>query len=548
MSLGRMVVGVYMLTTVDVTHEDEGISLPDTASLQSLMSSWWRNCIDLHKKTSCSTRSALCLPSRLVDVGMRSIGELVHGLPNNLVRSPSCGPRLISTNGNCPLDCPYVALSYLPTDDELECVPESQFECQSSSLSLQDLPPYFHAACLTAEALGFQLIWIDALCEDRHATVNEVDASLARAQAFQNCAINITADSTASMIRALDGEVCIERASSLPAYKPVPEDIWAADMVSSPLSRVDGCFQDQSFAPRRLHFSETQIYWHCAELKACEMFPDRLPPQIVRNPINDSMAGTITKEMQALSKPYHLVENGKAGCAIPVSWIEAWHCIVHEYSWCTSSSPITRLSGIAGIAREFEALSRDEYVAGLWQGNLINDLLWYTDGTLPRMSNTSNVPSWSWASTNSTVNHHLNSTFSDSLVEIKDGHAGSTAVSSTANADTRCYLELEGYLLKIIPGHYDIKTIWSDCKSDSTEGHHFCLPWCLQTTPQGVNLCGLILRRAEDVCNLAYKRIGMFRFSEGNSMHLLGHGEYIFTKERGHVLDTATLSREIIII
>ncbi|KAF2819120.1 hypothetical protein CC86DRAFT_146812 [Ophiobolus disseminans] len=73
-----------------------------------------------------------------------------------------------------------------------------------------------------------------------------------------------------------------------------------------------------------------------------------------------------------------------------VSWAEVWHQIVNQYSRCISSVLYTRLTGIRPVAREFEVLSGDTYVNGLWQSNLVNDFLWYTNGIV------SLAPQFTW--------------------------------------------------------------------------------------------------------------------------------------------------------
>jgi hypothetical protein len=124
--------------------------------------------------------------------------------------------------------------------------------------------------------------------------------------------------------------------------------------------------------------------------------------------------------------------------------------------------------------------------------------------------------------------------------------------SSVSDSGSCNYLKLHGYLLKIVPGPFCADGMLPDCRDDVEKGHHFCLPLRLQETTQGHFLCGLVLRRMEEAWGNTYERVGMFRFAEGDSLHLLGHAEwnegYVFAEQSGDILNTATRNRDLIIV
>jgi hypothetical protein len=76
-----------------------------------------------------------------------------------------------------------------------------------------------------------------------------------------------------------------------------------------------------------------------------------------------------------------------------------WHNVVDSYGQTRLSFPTDRLIALSGIAREVQAMLQTTYVAGMWQNQLPDSLLWYC-GHENRSALTPKyiAPSWSWAS------------------------------------------------------------------------------------------------------------------------------------------------------
>jgi hypothetical protein len=516
------------------------VAIRHSQNLKALVTNWVQKCTETHNTASCADNTASWLLTRLIDIG---------------VGSDSREARLITTEGLCPVDHPYVTLSHM-AKDQFEGLLRANIDDWMKSLPIKDMPEHFNAATLVADKLGFRYIWIDDICINQDCEADQRNEVSKRGQVFQHCSMNMTADTAESFLRILDpkyghgSQPAGGDTTTLPTAI-VPANIWSAEMVCSPIGRDASFFQDQLFAPRRLHFGKTEIYWQCPELKACETFPEGLPAQLLQNPANDTMIEKISRQAQMPSKSTPTNMRPQSRCNIRLSWRVAWHQIINQYSQCTSTSPSNRLSHVAGIAREFEVLSGDKYIVGLWQGSLINDLLWYTDGKARQRSNNYLTPSWSWTSIESVIKYLLPASLYGNFVKILDVEAGTSIHSSTENT-SQGTIKLDGYLLKVLPGPFSADSIFSDCQDDITEGHHFLLPLRLQKTIQGNCLCGLVLRRTEESFTSTYERIGMFRFAEDDSIHIFGHNAYgtayVFPSDPGNVLDTEYLYKDITII
>ncbi|KAJ9667173.1 hypothetical protein H2201_002693 [Coniosporium apollinis] len=76
-----------------------------------------------------------------------------------------------------------------------------------------------------------------------------------------------------------------------------------------------------------------------------------------------------------------------------------WMYIVHSYTRGRLTYETDRLAAIQGLANEFKKSREDEYIMGLWTGDLPQALLWHRDDQyLERTQALATFPSWSWAS------------------------------------------------------------------------------------------------------------------------------------------------------
>jgi hypothetical protein len=79
-----------------------------------------------------------------------------------------------------------------------------------------------------------------------------------------------------------------------------------------------------------------------------------------------------------------------------------WYRTVEEYTVRAITKQFDILPAIGGLASRFEELVGDRYVAGLWQGDLHQGLLWTVEGEIQPGDQRFRAPSWSWASVNLT--------------------------------------------------------------------------------------------------------------------------------------------------
>lgn len=96
--------------------------------------------------------------------------------------------------------------------------------------------------------------------------------------------------------------------------------------------------------------------------------------------------------------------------ALKIAW--TWRKVVWEYSNFKISMARDRLPALGAIAQQFHNVRPNEqYLAGLWSGTLLQDLLWIcssspTKHDKKKLLRHPNLPSWSWASLQSPIWYH----------------------------------------------------------------------------------------------------------------------------------------------
>lgn len=79
-----------------------------------------------------------------------------------------------------------------------------------------------------------------------------------------------------------------------------------------------------------------------------------------------------------------------------------WYRILNEYSLRQLSFESDRLDAISGLAERLSQITGDEYIGGMWRGNLLECLQWRPDtqdrGKEAVRQARHRAPTWSWAS------------------------------------------------------------------------------------------------------------------------------------------------------
>jgi hypothetical protein len=97
-----------------------------------------------------------------------------------------------------------------------------------------------------------------------------------------------------------------------------------------------------------------------------------------------------------------------------------WNELVQTYSECALTRPSGKLVALSGLARLFQDMTGDEYLAGLWRSRLSEFLDWRVYKPARKLSSDYCAPSWSWASLDGPVRPSGISVRDAQLIVIKE--------------------------------------------------------------------------------------------------------------------------------
>ncbi|KAF1734921.1 hypothetical protein CRV24_003839 [Beauveria bassiana] len=341
---------------------------PETSTLQQLLE--WDTQCKQHQECLSASRA---VPRYLVDVGCSESEESV---------------KLVQLGAG---DAGYTALSY--TSDcgsEVKWRPDS-FDAEKKPIRITDLPAMFRDAILVTRKLGVRYIWIDSLCIPENAPEWERDSEEI-GSVYENAYLTVSATGAKNsadglffsrpsrtsiqvLYRSSDASVNgMASVSVLPLSKEVLRSY--TEMQNEPMSKNIWSFQERVLSRRVVHFASDQIYFECMGHFRSE---DGL--------LQGARFHSIVKELH--SGPDYYREQ---------TALDRWHSLLRAYGKLEPSTPSEKLRALSNIARAFQRLLGDEYVAGFWKESLIESLCWQSMDCKPLCGST--APSWSWARVN----------------------------------------------------------------------------------------------------------------------------------------------------
>src|SRR3569833_2006642 len=314
------------------------------------------------------------------------------------------------------------------------------------------LPRHFVDACMLTLRLGYEYIWIDAVCiiqgkGDPIAKADWIYEAAQMASYYQNSRLTIAAaygDSTTGIFSAETPE------NSRPLfrlpYRPrpgriapqpsffylVPTDcVFNQDyddhVIRSNLLSRGWVIQEWVLSRRILCYTPRNVYFQCME-----EFPHNEDGTVLTVKTYETEEGGGTDFVKHFDKVYSSdlelknIDLSRQGLGIYSTWVG----IVEAYCRRNLTRPETdNLMGLVGIAIEFGRALADQFssteaerriwVGGMWLSDILRGLLWEQVGYVPALElptsspgwhdagRIAEFPSWSWASRRSTVQWNM---------------------------------------------------------------------------------------------------------------------------------------------
>ncbi len=362
---------------------------------------WIQDCDDNHESCRCASRhlnsrTPAFLPTRLIDVGFET--QDMH--PKLVITSKMESASLANA-------AKYMALSYCwGTVEQAAMLPKTTNDTvilRIEKIELNAMPQMFQDAITVARTLGIKYLWVDSLCIIQDDVRDWEIESSRMAAIFSNAHLTLVAATGSSckesfLHREISGPTCtvpttfnrgeklIEGQYSLRFRRRWGTSDKMADISGSRWLTRGWTFQEERLARRVLIFGEKKFFFDCKTVERAED-SDACAPR----------PGWVKSVSEVLLEN-HQLDRGEvsAGSDKNLLW-EHWQILCSHYSYRELTFPSDKLPAISGIASNFAAKSHSQYLAGLWQDNLVHDLFWQSRDAATRPLEY-RAPSWSWAS------------------------------------------------------------------------------------------------------------------------------------------------------
>lgn len=395
--------------SVDVKKRPPAKSYNDQQSYD-LARRWLRDCFTNHK--FCPKDTDRPLPTRVIDVG-------------NVHRDPSLFTPPPGMLGK------YAALSYCWGQIQTVTLTEERMVVKPVTYPLQTLPQTLRDAIVIASQLGYRFIWIDALCiiQDSVDGKDWERESVNMDKIYGNASLTIAAAAAATTTKGIfsfttrqkQSGCSLQYRTSYGQAGSVFVDAYAIDTgPEEPLDSRAWALQESLISPRILRYGSKQMSW------ICNCLEDNANGPLVISP----------KSLKAANK--------------------TWPQVVTDYTARNLTFNSDRLPALAGYAQLLRLNERlyDEYLAGLWRSEFLEQLLWYRSSkSAPDVRpKTRHTPSWSWASIDGAVRFSYWPVDYHSHTEIVSVSVKSSSKDqfSALEAPQQSFLCMHGYVKKLL--------------------------------------------------------------------------------------------------
>lgn len=334
--------------------------------------------------------SDVALPSRLLEV------------------SPQDAPAVARLRSTSEEKGSYLALSYCWGSEQTYMLTSENVELLMRGLEEHLLPQTIRDAIAVTRTLGFQYLWVDALCimqdSGNPAAQFDMDKELARMHDVYGNAIMTIAASCASSVT--EGFLYDRFAPKHKVYD-IPIRLRAGHFITSrikehlnyddmqePLNTRAWTFQEQMLSPRLLIYASHTLQWQCRTL-TCNLggsYHSPRPSAAPRLRLPEMLLPKKPVESDDVRRPEH---------DIPHAILQPWLEIIKRSSMRKSSLPSDKLPVVSALASSYTPIFGTDYYAGIWAKSPVHQLCWRNPNS-SRCSFTRpkeyRAPSWSWAS------------------------------------------------------------------------------------------------------------------------------------------------------
>jgi hypothetical protein len=344
-----------------------------------------------------------------------------------------------------PANAKYLALSYRRGDDSIHAHQKLTLDKKSEwekHISKRGLPPTFQHAIQLTRQLGFNYLWIDAMCisHDDEEYLERETADVGKVYGNAYCMISAcgSLDADGGLFRrrsaGFEEFPCYIRFSKTKALRikareqTYDHSSFSVEVDNSPLSQEARAFEARLLSRRILHFGSRFLFFECNTHIASDALPKGQPFLKVERSLLHSLRRSKPDEIAqidraAIQSPYNpvtgyrtfirdLVRDRSAEPSLKdqVHLHYCWFFLVAIHSRAKQENISHLTAAMLGLAQWVVGSENElQYMHGMWRRHFIFDLLWFVgfgeerkQRPVPRRS-----PTWSWQAADGGVTSQL---------------------------------------------------------------------------------------------------------------------------------------------
>lgn len=302
---------------------------------------------------------------------------------------------------------PYATLSYCwGTATEKFVTTTASLTGSLKYIDPKTAPKTFQQVFEITKSLGIRYVWIDALCILQDSSSDWEEESAKMGAIYSNSSVTISVDwssdpnsgcycNTEQLFQHdVQSQLMKIRYSG---KEGIPRPLYCGENYKVDLPEIETAilatrgwtFQERLLSPRILHYTEKQLYWECRRAVFAE---DNIP----RSPQIQLLASSLPAQLKARAETKDIS-----------GLLSLWYdfLISQNYAKRKLSFPSDKLPAISALAKFLSPHINAQYLAGLWNFDLPQALIWrVVHGASPISHPLDNgCPSWSWASLQANV-------------------------------------------------------------------------------------------------------------------------------------------------
>jgi hypothetical protein len=303
------------------------------------------------------------MPKRLIDLGAQYSNENLR-LRESIAEGSQYGRKYIALSHSWQFSQAHKARTLKENlQQRMQCIPQS------------DLSRTFCDTIAITKWLGVRYLWIDTLCIIQDSENDWADQVAEMGSIFEGAYLTISAhydpngsEKDGCFLERKSFSEVIQKDLSGNQFSTFIKHPYSHDLLEpSALMSRGWCIQERLLSPRILHFRQWEVIFECFTHSRCEC-----------ETLFFNIEDEYKRPQKRIAKTFLLSQDQlpEREGLYPGKWWKPWKETITVYSASDLSLQTDKLPALSSLARRMPVSIFGEYLAGLWTGNMVDQLSW----------------------------------------------------------------------------------------------------------------------------------------------------------------------------